>query len=42
MKKFKLPKLWYVEGDTDRKDAKDAWNKLNSNLGQSANYAFFK
>lgn len=42
MKKFELPKLWYVEGNTERKDAKDAWNKLNNNLGQSANYAFFE
>lgn len=42
MKEFKLPKLWYVEGDIDRKDTKDAWNKLNNDLGQSANYAFFK
>jgi len=42
MKEFKLPKLWYVEGDIDRKDAKDAWNNLNRDLGQSANYAFFE
>ena len=42
MEKFVLPKLWYVEGNTERKDAKDAWNKLNNNLGQSANYAFFE
>jgi len=41
MEKFVLPKKWYVEGDTSRKDAKDAWNKLNHDLRQSGNYAFF-
>lgn len=42
MKRFILPELWYVEGDTNNIKAKDAWNDLYKDLGQSYKFAFFE
>ena len=41
MKRFILPELWYVEGDTNNIKAKAAWNDLNKDLDQSYKFAFF-
>jgi len=40
--RFILPEKWYIEGDSHRKDAREAWNSLNVDKGESDNYAFYK
>lgn len=40
MKKFELPKLWYVEGDNKNEDMKKIWNDFADSINDDGHYSF--